>query len=393
MHKLPFVRSGFWCVLFLGVLAVGMAACSKQEEPPVETTPRPVKTVVIDAPDVGGLRRFPGRIDALSKAELSFRVPGTIQKLKVKEGDDVGEGQILVALDPTDYEIALRDAQATFDRAESDYKRAQDLVKDGFISRSDFDRIEAEWKNARAALEKTTQELDYTELTAPFNGTVAARYVQRFEEVQAKEPVLALHDQSLLEVKIDVPENIILGMRPSENGRRQSGAVPVSAAFDSKPGQQFDLTLREVGTRADPSTQTFEVTFSMPAPEDFVVLPGMTATVTADFSKVSAQESLFFLPVSAVTADQGLAPFVWVVDPESMSVRKNSVEVGRMSGRSIEVTEGLQPGSRIVVAGVGYLAEGMKVRLMDAREEAEPRADELPTPQEAPMPAAESGES
>ena len=99
MHKLPLNRLGVSCVLLLGVLAAGMAACSKQEELPVAETPRPVKTVMIDAPDVGGLRRFPGRIDALSKAELSFRIPGTIQELEVKEGDDVTSGDVLAEIE------------------------------------------------------------------------------------------------------------------------------------------------------------------------------------------------------------------------------------------------------------------------------------------------------
>ena len=84
--------------------------------------------------------------DSLNKAELSFRVPGTIQELPVKEGDRVEEGQLLAALDPTDFEIAVKDAQASFDRADSDYKRAQELVKKDFISRSDFDAKEAQYK-------------------------------------------------------------------------------------------------------------------------------------------------------------------------------------------------------------------------------------------------------
>jgi RND family efflux transporter MFP subunit len=329
---------------------------------------------------VGGVRRFPARIDALVKAELSFRIPGTIQRLEVKEGDTVAEGQLLVALDPTDYEIAVRDAQATFDRAASDYRRAQDLVDDGFISRSDFDQKEAEWKNAKSALEKATQDLAYTELTAPFDGTVAERYVQRFEEVQAKEPILALHDTSLLEVTINVPENIILSISPPAGGaRREPGVVPVSASFDTRPGEQYDLSLREIATRADPKTQTFEVTFTMPAPEGLLVFPGMTATVTADLSKISAGGSTYFLPAGAVTADARLDPFVWVVDETQMRVHKTPVDVGRMSGQSIEVTGGLEPGNRVVVAGVGHLAEDMEVRLLPQREEAEPRPEEEPS--------------
>ena len=372
------------------MLAVSLVGCSKQEETPVAATPRPVKTVVVADPDVGGVRRFPARIDALNKAELAFRVSGTIAELPVKEGDSVEEGQLLVALDPTDFEIAVKDAQATFDRAQADFNRASELVEDGFISRSDFDAKEAEFKNAEAALTQAKQDLSYTRLTASFPATVAQRYVQRVEEVQAKEAVLAVHDSTQLEVKIDVPENVILRIRPSESGRPEQGRIPVTASFDSRPGMEFDLTLREVATRADPKTQTFTVTFTMPAPEDFLVFPGMTATVTADFRKVTMGGTVFFLPASAVTADEGLEPFVWVVDDE-MKVQKNPVQVGRMSGWSIEVEGGVEPGSRVVTAGVGNLAEGMEVRFLPEREEAEPRSDEAPS--EPPAAATEASES
>jgi len=175
-----------------------------------------------------------------------------------------------------------------------------------------------------------------------------------------------------------VPETVILDIRASGGEGPEPSAISVTASFDSRPGEEFDLTLREIATRADPATQTFGVTFTMPAPKDFLVLPGMTAIVTADFSGVTDGAPRLFLPATAVTADSDLKPFVWVVDEANMQVTKKPVGVGRMRGSSIEIKAGLEIGKRIVVAGVGYLAEGMQVRLLPEREEAEPRADEGP---------------
>lgn len=93
---------------------------------------------------------------------------GTVQKLAVKEGDKVKKGQILATLDPTDYKITVKDAQASFDRAKNDFIRAKELVKEGFISRSDYDAKEAAWKNTRAALERANRNLAYTKLKASF---------------------------------------------------------------------------------------------------------------------------------------------------------------------------------------------------------------------------------
>jgi RND family efflux transporter MFP subunit len=179
-------------------------------------------------------------------------------------------------------------------------------------------------------------------------------------------------------------------MRPTETGRPDPDRVPTTASFDNRPGQTFKLTLREVSTRADSATQTFEATFTMDAPEDFLVFPGMTATVTADLSNVTPDDPIFSLPAAAVTADENLEPFVWVIDEPAMSVRQVPVEVGALRGGTIEVESGIESGQRVVVAGVGYLAEGMQVRLLREREEAEPRADEVPPVPEAVVPGPEA---
>lgn len=376
---------GRLCLLLATLLiAAASPGCSRNDGPPAEPPIRPVKSMIVKPPELAGERKFPGRVDAEKKAELAFRVPGTVQEILVKEGDPVTQDQVLIRLDPTDYEIAMRDAKATFERTQNDFQRAQELVDKGFISRSDFDTKEAEFKNARAALERAEQDLKYTTLRASFDGTISKRYVEPFEEVQAKQEVLAMQDNNTLQVKVDVPESILIGIRPSDKDRPDPDRIPTWASFDGQSGKTFALRMREVSTRADPATQTFEVTYTMQAPEDFIVFPGMTATVTADLGKLEEAETLIVLPASAVTADENLKPFVWAIDEPAMTVRKVPVEVGRLSGSSLEIEGGLEAGERVVVAGVGYLAEGMQVRLLPQREEAEPRRDEAPNPADIP---------
>jgi RND family efflux transporter MFP subunit len=359
----------------LAAAALTFGGCSKPEEPVVADTPRPVKSVVFGGPEAFGERRFPGRVDSSSKAELAFRLPGTVQTLHVRKGDLVEEGQVLIELDPTDYEIVLKDRQATYARAKADFERASELVEDGFISRTDYDQKEGEYKNAEAALHAAEQDIKYTKLTAPFGGTVAERYVEQAEEVQAKQNVLAIQDEDKLEIKVDVPESIVSRVdRTGKSDNRER--VPVYAVFDAAADTRVDLEFKEVSTRADAATQTFQVTFLMQAPAGVTILPGMTGNVVADLSGIGSEDNSYFLPVSAVTADPGLEPFVWAIDEREMTVSKRSVQVGRMSGWSIEIKGGIEPGSRIVTAGVGYLAEGMEVRLMAQQEQAQPRPEE-----------------
>ena len=355
-----------------GALSLFVAACAEEEVAVQGEQLRPVKTIVVGGAAADGVRNFPGKVDALRRVDLAFRVPGTLAELPVKENDEVSRGQILAALDSADFRTRLADREATFNRQDRDYRRAQELIKDNFISRSDFDRIEAAYRSAKAALDQARLDLSYTELKAPFDGIIARRAVQNFEEVQAKQAILALRDLSLLEVKFGVPEGIV--QRLSETP--ESEVIPVTATFDSAPDQAFALTIREFANTADPATQTFEATFVLPRPEGLEVLPGMTANVSVDLSAFFEGEA-YFLPVTAVTAGSELGPHVWVVNEDSGEVTARPVTIGRMSGASIEVFEGLNPGERVVAAGTGYLGEGMRVELLPDTEQAE---DNIPRP-------------
>jgi len=355
-----------------------LAGCGEEPAPEVRDVTRPVKTLIIEAPESGGVRNFPARIDAGHRAELAFRVPGKVQEVLVKEGERVTEGQELAKLDPKDFQIVVNDRQATFDNAKKNFNRAKELIEKGHISKMDYDRLEAEFKNARAALESARQDLEYTDLKAPFAGSIAKRHIERFEEVQAKQTVLSLQDVTMLEVKFDVPESIIRGIRRDEEEKQTTReGVQLFATFEDLPGQEFPLIFKEVATKADTKTQTFEATYTMEQLVKATVLPGMTATVTVDFSSVEKDIGVVFtVPVSAVVGDYKLDPRVWTVD-ESMTVQPHVVKVGRMLGNSIEVLEGLESGSRIVTAGTPFLVEGMKVTLMPELEQAQPRQDEL----------------
>ncbi|HBH35995.1 MAG TPA: efflux RND transporter periplasmic adaptor subunit [Gammaproteobacteria bacterium] len=333
--------------------------------------------MLMEAPDTHGVRNFPARIDANRKAELAFRVPGKVQELLVKEGDPVTEGQDVAKLDLTDFQIVVNDRQATFDNANKNFNRAKKLIEEGHISKVDYDRLEREFKNAGAALETARQDLEYTSLKAPFAGSIAKRHIERFEEVEAKQTVLSLQDVTVLVVKFDVPEAIIRDIR-ADRTRTGEGRdrVKFFATFENLPGQQFPLSFREAATRADPKTQTFEITFTMEQVAEATILPGMTATVTADLTALGEIGIVFTVPVSAVVGDYKLDPRVWTVDEQSMTVKPQEVKVGRMLGDNIEVLEGLEAGNRIVTAGTPFLVEGMKVTLMPTSEQAEPRADD-----------------
>ena len=367
------MRKIYWLIVFFPFL---LTACQDDTEQNIPETARPVKTIVVGVSESGGIRKFPASVDAGQRADLSFRVDGIIYKLPVKEGDNVEKGQILAQLDPKDFQIIVNDKMASFNRASADYNRAKKLVGRGHISRMDFDHIEADYKSRLADLNKAKQDLSYTTLKAPFAGTIAQRYIQNHEEVTFNEVVIALRNNSLLEVKFNVPESIMLRIISDEDAKEDD--IPVEASFDSVPDKRFPLIFKEISTKADPKTKTFLATYTMPAPKGLTVLPGMTASVTADLTKVLKGDTIdiYYLPISAVTGDAKLQSRIWVVDEETLTVRPVPVKLGKMKGNKIEVLEGIAGQERVVIAGAGYMAEGMKVLLMEPLEQAEPRPED-----------------
>jgi RND family efflux transporter MFP subunit len=363
----------------IGLVLFSLVGCGGAEEAAPPPASRPVKIFVVQGGAADAVRTFPGRVDATQRAELAFRVPGQLQEILVKEGDMAEAGEVLARLDPADYELVLEDRQATYDNSHSNFERGKELIVDGNISRMDYDRMEAKFRSASAALSQAQKDLEYTVLSSPFRGRVAQRHVENFEDVLAKQTVFTVQNISQLDVIIDLPESVVRMVRTdvSDEGSIGSDETVSStrafALFEGRSGEKFPLRPKEIVTKADEQTQTFRATFTMEAPTTFTVLPGMTTTVQLDLSKLMGSESVKRIPVRAVQADSGLQPRVWVLDPESMTVSERAVTIGRMSRGMIEISDGLKGGEEIVAVGAPYLAQGMRVTRMAATEQAVPR--------------------
>jgi len=336
------------------------------EEPPqiFVASSRLVKTIVVGGDAYTDIRTFPAIVDAIQKAEISFRVRGEIQKILVKEGDKVKKGQVLAELDPTDLIITLKDHQENYETAKANFDRAVMLVKSGSISQAEHDNIRARYHTAKANLNTAKQNLSYTKLKADFDGYIAKRHVDNFEEVIFSQIIFSLEDVSALKIKIDVPETLMIAINKSSKGTRSMYAV-----FDSISNHKFPISFLETSIKADPKTKTFKVTLKMEAPAEYNIFPGMTATVFAELLPDETETSIVVsLPVSAVVADSQKHATVWVVDEKNMTVISKKVKPGLMAGSTMQV-EGVYPGERVVVAGAYFLRENMKVTLLEPDEQ------------------------
>ena len=337
-------------VLFLG-------ACEDRQPPPAtDQSVRPARIFSVGA-DVGTVRHeFVGAVEAAQTIDMSFRVPGPLTELPILEGQFVEAGALVAAIEATDYTLALREAQVQRELARQDYTRKQRLLTERGISQSIVDDARALFDLRQVAVEKARENLDRTRLRAPFQAYVAQRFIDNHVNVHPGDPIVRLMDLSELFVVANVPENL-LATATAERVQR------LEAEFGFAPGERFELTFRESRGESNAVAQTFEVTFTMPRPENWNVLPGMTATVIVELAATLARERIQ-IPTSALVADPEKNYFVWKFDPESQLVTRQAVEIGPATGNGISILAGLSPGDLIVASGAAHLQPGMRVRML-----------------------------
>lgn len=347
-----------------------VSSCKKEEVVERVSPPRPIKIYRLEG-QLGDTRPdYPGRIKSKKVVEMAFEVEGRIVDWNVDEGQQVKKGQILSRLDPRDYQAQAEAARARLRLADAEYRRESKLFASGSGTQRDLDVATRSRDVSRAELRITQKALEDTKLRALFDGVIARKLVTDFRNVAAREPVLLLQDESLMEVVVDVPERDLAGSNTSRTtdldawNKQAKPMVELSAV----PGRQFPVKISELATAADPNTRTFRATFTMEKPKGVGIMSGMTAKLILTGLLTTAAEDQL-VPAKAVVADAQDKPFVWLVDEESMSVSKRPVSVGRINGDRIVVTDGLDGGEAIAMSGVHLLTEGRSVTEMEQSDE------------------------
>ncbi|MBA3815427.1 MAG: efflux RND transporter periplasmic adaptor subunit [Parachlamydiaceae bacterium] len=347
-----------------------LTSCEKEV---VTEAVRPVKTIqVSEASSVDNQQIFPGTLRAFQHADLSFRVDGTLIMRNVYVGYRAQKNETLVQLDPREYEIALQKAggkigsvSAQLDFAVKDYARMQKIYSrdPGAISDSLLDRkketsnqLKAELTIAEGDFDQAADNLSYASLKAPFDGIIAAIYVENHEQVRAKQAVLRFLDIADREMEINVPEKFINALLEGKD------RLNFEILLDAFPNRVFNASIKEIGTEASSTTQTYPVTLSLQKiPYDVSLLAGMSGRAILKQSTENLINT-FKIPQSAIFTDDGRATFVWIIDPNTQTVQKKAVKVDGSNKGNIFVKEGLASGDWIVTGGTSFLIEGQRVR-------------------------------
>lgn len=340
-------------ISLLPVLILLTTACDPKTQ---ETAPQPrmVKVAVVTAAGQAQQRVFPARIESGDATDLSFKRGGQIETLDIRQGTSVKQGQPLAQLNTREVLQRVKDRQTSATLAQRQFDRFQTLAGRQAISKAEMDVQRATRDSANAALKIAQEELNQMTLVAPFGGVAASVHVRNHQVVSAGQPILTLTRTDLLDVVFSIPENLFKTL-----DIRNANYRPV-VKINSMPDREFSAVYKEHTGSSDSNTLTWQVILTLPRPDDFPVVGGVSGTVTINLANLpaGAGQNALVVPVEAVFNPDNSPrnePHVWVVqgDGDKLQLEDRKVSVGQVTAQGVIVTEGLKAGERVVAAGVG----------------------------------------
>ena len=363
--------------LALAVLLLSGCWPEKENDDTSEVPVRGLKTVTIAASEDSIVRRFPSVLQPSELTVLAFDSPGKIGALDLAVGQTVEAGSEIAKLDDTELKIqiasaesAVAQAKVTAQNSAEALERAEELFESGTITKVARDNTRTEsiaqaqlLIQAERSLESSRERLADSTLTAPFNATIASVDTQSFATVAAGTPVATIYREGVFEVSFtvnfDTVSQLVVG-------------TPAKLVLADDPSRALPGVVSELGARAE-TVSSFPVVVSATEVPDFVKA-GMAVEVQLEFPLPASVG--YAIPLSAAViegktpADAGgpgsPTPIsVFVYDPESETVKKRTVTMGGVRENKLLIIDGLAPGDRVASAGVSFLSDGMKAKLIE----------------------------
>jgi RND family efflux transporter MFP subunit len=293
---------------------------------------------------------------------LPAKVTGYVGKMNVDFGDQVKAGQLLATIEVPELQAELDNAQAAEVKAQADYTNAnliytrlQSVNQDhpNLVAQQDLDTAQANQLTTAAAIaaakanfEKYQAMVGYTQITAPFDGIITARYADPGTLIDAQgKPLVRVSDNYRLRldfpVTVDYAKDVHLG-------------DPVAVRVDSLNGKTFTGSISRFTHEVDDNTRTMITEIEVPNP-DLELIPGMYATVIL---KVAQRAQALAIPIEAVAGEKN--PTVLVINRDGQ-IEERAVQLGLETPDKYEVLAGLQAGDLVVVGNRAQFQAGEKV--------------------------------
>ncbi|WP_417214370.1 efflux RND transporter periplasmic adaptor subunit [Bizionia sp.] len=350
-------------LLTLTAVSVFLTSCGSEDKKEVaDNTPAiAVKTNQVEANSNSPFLSVSGKIQAANSAELSTRMMGYVNKVYVNVGDKVSKGQLLVSINNADLQAkkaqvnaGISEATAAFNNAQKDYNRFKSLLDDNSASQKEMDDVTANYEMAKARLESANQmkneisaQFAYSNITAPFSGTVTSKNVEAGNMASPGVPLISIETPGNFEVMAMVPETEI-----SEIKNGSSVDVLVKSINQTLKGKVI-----EVSTSAKNTGGQYLVKIDLEK-TDANILSGMFTTVQFPVAR-KAKTSMVLIPKEALITNGQLSGIYTVSQSNTAILRW--LRLGRTYGDQIEVLSGLNANEAYIVSAEGKLFNGAKI--------------------------------
>jgi len=354
-----------WGVLaVLALSVVLLPGCGAEGDIAQEEVDTTVPVIVEEASlgDLEVVSDFTGIVEPEMVVNVVHRSGGKVDQVRVKDGDKVQAGDLLVRLDSAEISAQVSQAEAAYRMVQAQYEAAAISLEDTralydgeIVSRQQFQQAETQYKvleaqvaQAAAGLQLARIQLDNTLITAPIGGTVSGVTVNPGEMVSPGMPVATINKLEMMEVRVQLTEKDV-----GRIAEGQKVEVFVSAV-SSEPLKGEVVNISPV---ADPRTRTYQMKVAL-ANEASLLKGGMTAVIKV---ATAVEKDTVIIPSEAVLTQQGLQ-IVYIVE-EGFAMRR-PVRIGLENQTSASVLEGVSAGEQVVISGQHYLEEGDRVTVI-----------------------------
>lgn len=357
------------CIALL-IASIALTACKEKEAPPQERV-RAVKTIQLSSVAVSTTRTLAGIVKSSQESTLSFRVGGRVADVLVHNGDSVKKDQVLARLERKDYRLSVRRAQAQLESTRSNLREAtatlqrqQKLKQNDFVAQAAVEHALAAHQAAKSAVEvaetalnNAQQDLNSTELRAPFAGIISARIIEPFIEITAGLKAFELESPQALEVESLIPETLIHNLKI---GAR------VDLQFPTLKTTNLVGSVSEIWAKAERGN-AYPVRVRLPD-HGADIRSGMTAQLAFKFDAAPKQFQ-FLIPLSALDMrppsdggklhpDKGIVYRIHEGRAQAVEVRIHGVH-----GNRLAISDGLREGDDVIAAGAPFLSDGQAVKV------------------------------
>jgi RND family efflux transporter MFP subunit len=352
-----------------------LQGCSEKKQEAKDQPVRGLRAYKVSERVDNRIRRFPGILQPEDVSLLAFEIAGQLKAINLQAGQKVQLGDLLAETDPRSLQAQLEQASAGVQQAdaqavnaEADFQRKEELIKKGATTQATYDQSKATLLSSQAQLEQARRQLalashnlDRSKLLAPFSGTIARVEVKSFAQVAAGQPIVTLYSDDRFEIPFLVSgatlQNLSIGQR-----------VEVKVA--DLPDRSLQGEIKELGSKAE-QVSAFPVVVSL---KDSVagLNAGMSVEVAVEEPLIGGGKGLL-LPLTVLYPEGGKdlknVATVFVYDQSTSAVKKRQITVGGIRDNNLVVTAGVVPGDIVASAGVSYLVDGQKVKLLPLQDE------------------------